>query len=182
MTCGDTLEPRELFKSIMDEENGRTLLKGASSENAHQFLLQIVKNNEARGKRVGYTFKRMGYNRKTAKRWTVMDVEKSCLRKKGMYVIFGKSKMANPKHVQLMSKLKKLERERKHDEILEEYAAIADGCSKLDHAVGIKVDDDLNATLICNGCRDGAKTFTMVNLADRMEDLCICYEYDLFEL
>ena len=69
-------------------------------QNAHQLLLQIVKYNEARGKRVGYTFKRMGYNRKTAKRWAVMDLEKSCLRKKGMYVIFGKSKPVNPKHVQ----------------------------------------------------------------------------------
>ena len=30
LTCGDTLEPRELFKSIMDEENRGTLSKCAS--------------------------------------------------------------------------------------------------------------------------------------------------------
>ena len=58
----------------------------------------------------------------------------------------------------------------------------ADGSSPVDHAVGIKVNEDLSATLICNGCVKGAKKFSMVNLADRMEDVCICYEYGLVEV
>ena len=59
------------------------------------------------------------------------------------------------------------------------YAEAAGGWSPLDHAVGMKVDENLNATLSCSGCVKGAKKISIVNLADRMEDVCICNEYDL---
>ena len=169
MTCGGTLEPRELLKSVMVKRAGRTLLYGASSEDAHKLLEKIVEKNKERGKTVVYTWKKMGYNRKTNKRWNVKHIRKTCLGKKGMHVIFGKSKKNSLCHEKWMKRLRKLEREGEEDEIENLYAAAAEGWSALDHAVGIKVDHDLNATLICNGTRDGAKKFSMVNLADRME-------------
>ena len=182
MTCGGTLEPRELLKSVMVNGAGRTLLYGASSEDAHKLLEKIVQKNQERGKTVMYTWKKVGYNRKSDKRWNVRHIWKTCLAKKGMHVIFGKSKKNSMAHEVLIRKLKKLEKAGDKDEIENLYAATAKGWSALDHAVGIKVDHELNATLICNGTRDGAKIFSMVNLADRMEDVCICYEYDLVEV
>ena len=53
---------------------GRTLLKGASAEDAHKLMEKIVENNKARGKSVMYTWKRVGYNRETNKRWNVHDI------------------------------------------------------------------------------------------------------------
>ena len=155
---------------------GRTLLKGASAEDAHKLMEKIVENNKARGKSVMYTWKRVGYNRKTNKRWNVHDIRKS-LGKKGLHVIFGKAKKESDKHKNWIKRLKKLEKDGEEDEVENLYAEAADGWSAVDHAVGIRV-----ATLICNGCVKGAKKFSIVNLADRMEDVCICYEYDLVEI
>lgn len=181
MTCDGTIEPRALLKSVMVKGVGRTLLKGASAEDAHKLMEKIVENKKARGKSVMYAWKRVGYNRKTDKRWNVYDIRKS-LGKKGLHVIFGKAKKETDKHKNWIKRLKKLERDGEEDEIENLYAEAADGWSPVDHAVGIKVDENLNATLICNGCVKGAKKFSIVNLADRMEDVCICYEYDLVEV
>ena len=81
MTCGGTIERRALPRSVMVKGAGRTLLWAASSEDAHKLLEKIVENNEALGKTVQYTWKKLGYNRNTSKRW------KSCLAKKGLFVI-----------------------------------------------------------------------------------------------
>ena len=182
MTCGGTFEPRALLKSVMMKDAGRTLLWGASSEDAHKLLGKIVENNKAIGKTVEYTWKKVGYNRNTSKRWCVDHSRKSCLAKKGIFVIFGKAKWENEKHKAWIKRLRKLERAGEEDEIERLYSEVADGSSPVDHAVGIKVNEDLSATLICNGCVKGAKKFSMVNLADRMEDVCIYYEYGLVEV
>ena len=97
MTCGGTFEPRALLKSVMVNGVGRTLLIGASAEDTHKLMEKIVENNKARGKSVMYTWKRVGYNRKTNKRWNVHDIRKS-LGKKGLHVIFGKAKKESDKH------------------------------------------------------------------------------------
>ena len=97
-------------------------------------------------------------------------------------MIFGKSKIESDKHKNLIKRLKKLKKDGKVDEIEDLYAEAADGWSPLDHAVGIKVNENLNAIPICNGCVKGAKKVSIVNLADRIEDVCICYEYDLVEV
>lgn len=106
------------------------------------------------------------------------DIKKSVLSKKGKkFVIFGKSKWATEKQKRKMAKLKKLSEE----EILMEYSKTAKGLSRLDHAVGITVDGSGKAVLIDNGFTKGFKEFSMYNLVDRMDDLCLCYEIDLYE-
>ena len=139
MICGATFEPRALLKFVVVNGVGRTLLKGASAEDAHKLMEMIVENNKARGKSVMYTWKRV-----TNKRWNVHDIRKS-LGKKGLHVIFGKAKKESDKHMNWIKRLKKLEKDGEEDEIENLYAEAADGWSAVDHAVGIRVDENLNA-------------------------------------
>ena len=66
--------------------------------------------------------------------------------------------------------------------VLDEWGKIANGTHPMDHAVGIIVSDNLTAKIIDNGCGNGGiKDFSMINLVDRLEDVNVCYKFDLVE-
>ena len=79
----------------------------------------------------------------------------------------------------LIARLKKLDNE---DEVAAEWGKVADGLSSHNHGVGIIVSKDLSARIIDNGCTHGMKLFTMVNLADRLDDVTTCFKFELFEV
>ena len=86
--------------------------------------------------------------------------------------------MNSYKHIALIRKLKKLPND---DEVAAEWVKTAKGHSAHDHGVGIIVSDDMSVKLIDNGCDNGCKLFTMVNLANRLDDVTVCYKFDLYE-
>ena len=176
-TCGGVYEPRALLRSVISED-GRTLLKGATSNDAHNLIRKIVENNRLIGKNVKYTWRRQGQNVRSGHGWKVTDLKKTVLSKVGKYVIFGKAKMNSYKHIALIRKLKKLAND---DEVAAEWVKTAKGHSAHDHGVGIIVSDDMSVKLIDNGCDNGCKLFTMVNLANRLDDVTVCYKFDLYE-
>ena len=107
-----------------------------------------------------------------------LDLKKTVLSKVGKYVVFGKAKRNSEKHKNFIKKLKKLAND---DEVAAEWVKVADGHSAHDHGVGIIVADGAITKIIDNGCTNGFKLFSMVNLADRLDDVTVCFKFDLFE-
>ena len=177
-TCGGVHEPRALLRSVIPKD-GRTLLKGATSNDAHNLIKLVVENNRLIGKNVKYSWKRQGQNVKGGHGWKVTDLRKTVLDKVGNYVLLGKAKRNSDKHNSLIARLKKLDNE---DEVAAEWGKVADGSGSHDHGVGIIVSEDLSAKIIDNGCTHGMKLFTMVNLADRLDDVTTCFKFELFEV
>jgi hypothetical protein len=67
-------------------------------------------------------------------------------------------------------------------QVVEEWGKYALGLKTIDHAIGIRVEENPDATMIVdNGCTYGMKKYTAHNMVDRMEDLCSCYEFALYE-
>ena len=176
-TCGGLYDPREMMRSVVPKKS-RSLSYGASSNNAHNLIKLVVENNALLGKTVKYVWKRQGQNIKSGHGWKVTDLKKTVLSKVGKYVIFGKAKKNSDKHVKFIQKLRKLEND---DEVAAEWVKVAYGHSAHDHGVGIIVSDDSSTKIIDNGCTKGYKLFSMINLADRLDDVTVCFKFDLFE-
>jgi hypothetical protein len=176
-TCGGLHDPREMMRSVLPKSS-RSLSYGASSNDAHNLIKLVVKNNALLGKNVKYVWKRQGQNMKSGHGWKVTDLKKTVLSKVGKYVLFGKAKRNSDKHVEIIKKLKKLDND---DEVAAEWVKVADGYSAHDHGVGIIVADGMPTKIIDNGCTNGSKLFSMVNLADRLDDVTVCFKFDLFE-
>jgi hypothetical protein len=176
-TCGGVYDPREMMRSVVPKK-GRSLNFGASSNDAHNLIKLIVENNASLGKTVKYVWQRQGQNAKSGHGWKVTDLKKTVLSKVGKYVVFGKAKRNSDKHVNFIKKLRKLDND---DEVAAEWVKVADGHSAHDHGVGIIVSDDMRTKIIDNGCTNGSKLFSMVNLADRLEDVTECFKFDLIE-
>jgi hypothetical protein len=176
-TCNGQFEPRQLLRSVV-EKKGRNLNRGATSEEAHRMLSRVVENNLKIGKSVKFTWRRQGQNQKSGKGWKVTDLQKSVLSKPGKYVLFGKAKKNSEKQKALIRRLNKLESD---EEVVEEWGRVAEGYSTMDHAVGIIVSNDLSAHIVDNGCTYGIKDISYINLADRLEDVNICFKFDLTE-
>jgi hypothetical protein len=180
LTCGGTIEPRQLLNSVMGGQ-GRTLLRGVNGHDVLKMLWKVVENNRARGKNVRFTWQRTGFNVKSRLGWDVSNLKKSVLNKIGKkFVIIGKTRRQTEKHKKWMQHAKTSLTE---DEVVEEWGKTAKGLTAVDHAIGIRVEENSDATMIVdNGCTFGLKKFTMHNLADRMEDLCVCYQLALYEM
>ena len=176
-TCGGVHDPREMMRSVVPKK-GRNFNFGASSNDAHNLIKKIVENNRLMGRNVKYVWQRQGQNAKSGHGWKVTDLRKTVLSKVGKYVIFGKAKRNSEKHNSFIQRLKKLDND---DEVAAEWVKVANGCSAHDHGVGIIVADDMSVKIIDNGCTNGSKSFSMVNLADRLDDVTVCFKFDLFE-
>ena len=176
-TCGGLYDPREMMRSVVPNSS-RSLSRGASSNDAHNLIKLVVENNALLGKTVKYVWQRQGQNVKSGNGWKVTDLKKTVLSKVGKYVVFGKAKKNNDKHANFIKKLKKLEND---DEVAAEWVKVAYGHSAHDHGVGIIVADGVATKIIDNGCTNGLKLFSMINLADRLDDVTVCFKFDLFE-
>ena len=177
-TCGGLYEPRALLRSVIPR-TGRSLLRGVTSIDAHNLIKKIVENNSLLGRNVKYTWQRQGQNVRSGHGWKVTDLKKTVLSKVGKFVVFGKAKRNSDKHNNFIAKLRKLDND---DEVVAEWAKVADGSSAHDHGVGIIVAEDKTARIIDNGCTHGSKLFTMINLADRLDDVTTCYKFELYEV
>jgi hypothetical protein len=178
LTCGGSIDPRDLIISVIGGQ-GRTLLKGVNSHEVLKVLWRIVENNQARGKDVKFTWKRTGMNMKSGLGWDVNSLKKTVLNKAGKkFVILGKTRWATDKHKKWMQHLNTLT----EAQVVEEWGKYALGLKTIDHAIGIRVEENPDATMIVdNGCTYGMKKYTAHNMVDRMEDLCLCYEFELYE-
>jgi hypothetical protein len=178
-TCGGLIEPRDLVLSVMERE-GRTLLYGVNSHDVLKILWRIVELNSARGKNVRFTWKRTGFNIKSGLGWDVNSLKKTVLNKAGKkFIIVGKTRWQTDQHKKWMKHLAKVT----EAQVIEEWGKDALGLSKIDHAIGIRVEENQDETMIVdNGCRYGMKKYTAQSLVDRMEDLCVCYEFALYEV
>ena len=179
LTCGGVIDPRDLIISVIGGQ-GRTLLKGVNSHDVLKVLWRIVENNQARGKDVKFTWKRTGMNIKSGLGWDVRSLKKTVLNKAGKkFVILGKTRWATDKHKIWMQHLNTVT----EAQVVEEWGKHAHGLKTIDHAIGIRVEENPDATMIVdNGCTYGMKKYTAHNIVDRMEDLCACYEFALYEL
>ena len=68
-----------------------------------------------------------------------------------------------------------------YQEVEEAWQRRRSGHSAHDHGVGIIVADGVATKIIDNGCTNGFKLFSMINLADRLDDVTVCFKFGLFE-
>jgi hypothetical protein len=178
-TCGGSMDPRDVVLSVMGRV-GRTLLYGVNSHDVLKVLWRVVENDLARGKDVKFVWKRTGFNVKSGLGWDVNSLQKTVLNKPGKkFVILGKTRWQSDRHKKWMQHLAKVT----EAQALKEWGKEALGTAAIDHAIGIRVEKSRDETMIVdNGCTYGMKKYTAQHLVDRMEDLCVCYEFDLYEV
>jgi hypothetical protein len=181
MTFGGTIDVRVLLQSVMSTQ-GRALIYGVTPMDIQRMLMKVVEEHRARGRNVGYIWKRVGLRRCSGKGWDVGSMKKTVLNKVGKkFVMLGKTMWVNEAHKAKMRKLKDLSEK----DICEVWGNMSSawGLSKVDHAVAVRIEAKEDASrLVDNGCTEGMKLFSMTNLALRMTDLCACFEFDLYDL
>ena len=165
------------FKKSLGKEDDDELLYGASAEDAVTYLKYVCASNKKRGIKLKYEFRRVTGRHGKIRRWTAHSIPSTILEKKGIYVIFGKSKWANAIHAALMKRIKKASC---IGEELEIYSKVAQGMSRKDHAISIRNDEN-GVRLFDNACTNGSVEFSIENLAGKMIDLTNCYYFDLYE-
>ena len=99
---------------------------------------------------------------------------KTVLSKKGVYVVFGKAKRRNDRHKVLLRRISKAECV---EEKMEIYSKTATGCSRQDHAISIRSDEN-GVRLLDNACTSGSIDCSVESLADRMVDLTYCFYFN----
>ena len=125
---GDT---ENAFKKSVGKEIDDKLLYGASAEDAVTYLQYVCASNKKRGTKLKHEFRRVTGRHGKIRRWTAQSIPKTILEKKGIYVIYWKSKWANAIHAALIKRIKKASCV---GEELEIYNKVM---SKKDHAISI---------------------------------------------
>ena len=80
------------FKKSMEKEIDDELLYGAFAEDAVTYLKYVCASNKKRGIKLKYELRRVTGRHGKICRWTAQSFSKTILEKKGIYVLFGKSK------------------------------------------------------------------------------------------
>jgi hypothetical protein len=166
-----------VFKASLGLESDNKLLYGTSVEDAVQFMKYVCAANKKRGIKLGYEFRRVSGRYGVSRRWNVKSMMETVVKRRGIYVMFGKAKRANAIHKALLKRIKSANCV--GDE-LEIYSKVAQGMSRKDHAVSIRSDCD-GVRLYDNACIKGSVEFNITNLASKMIDLTNCYYFDLYK-
>jgi hypothetical protein len=175
-TLGSTTDVREVFKNALGLESGEIFDDGISAKDMHRVFSYIVIENEKRGIKLGFEWRRV----RPTGGFKVSRLKEFLLSRKGRYVLLGKAKDRSEDWENLMKRLKKA----KEDDVqLTLYAKTSDKVSKkrMDHAMGLYVDDD---KILCfnNGYKRGMLPYTVLNIASQMESINEGYYVDLFKL
>ena len=155
-------------------------LKGISSYDVNFFLHSLSKEYKALGRNVKFTWLKLGRNKSCKNRgFTGGSIEKLVLSRKGHYVLFGRAKLNNTAH---RAFIRSLAKEKKEKLRFVMYSNKARGKLSANHAVGISVDDDLNAWYYDNACTINPPKFHVLVLARKMTDITNCFVFDIFEV
>lgn len=171
MQMNGTLDVRDVFKEAMGESRGKHFVRGTTSTDAHRFFQHISKMHYKKNKTmVKYAFKKCGGQ----EAWSVLNLEKQ-LSRKGKYVFFGATRTTGDSHKKQLKTVTKA--------TAEDKVAIWDksGTVRMDHAIGVTVDDHWQGKIYDNGCKPtGEKVLSIQHLADRMRSLNECYVMELY--
>jgi hypothetical protein len=153
--------------------------KGIGSYDINFFLHTLCREYKSLGRNVQFTWLKIGRNKSLKHRgFTGGSIEKLVLSRKGQYVLFGKAKLKNSIHRAFIIRLKKEKKEKLRFII---YSNKARGKCRANHAVGISVDDHLNALYYDNACIESPPKFEVMRLAEKMSDISNCYVFNIFE-
>ena len=167
-------DPRSVLKRAMGLEDDDKLHYGVRSQDVLSLFHYVVAQHAAEGRTVEFQWVRIGRNHSIkGQGWSGKDCL-STFMNPGCYVILGKTKMNNSQHIALMKCLNKMTSE---VDRLAKYARYATGAKRINHAISVIVDEYKNGILIDNGCVN--KTYSILNLASRMEDVSYCYKMHL---
>lgn len=167
----------DMYKKSVGVAVDDTLQSGASSHEALKFVKHVCSENRMVGRKLKFEFRRVIGRVDKDRKWCVKSLMETVLERKGIYVLFGKSKLKNDLHVALMKRIRKAGSV--EDEI-DIYSKKATGCSKHDHAVSIR-SDETGIRLFDNACVAGSVAFSVANLADKMCDITYCFYFDLYK-
>jgi hypothetical protein len=181
ITIGGKIDARHMMKESMGVLMTDKLLRGINATDVTNFLELVVEKNRLRGKRVKYVWRRVGRNYGAGgKGWSVSKLKKSVLDVKvGKFVILARAKKNSQRQEKLVRAVKSCETE---EEKLECWGRYAKGDGVPTHAIGIKVEEGKPTMLIDNGMTHGQKTFSVMELLKRVDDMRTCYELDLHEV
>lgn len=169
------MDARLVLKKAMDVAEDDKLHYGVSAQHVQAMFKLIVKMHAEEGRTVVYRWKREKRNHTiVGKGWSGKDCCSTFL-KVGKFIVLGKTKRENTVHKARMRKIKLLSTEELK---LNAFACYAKGNKRIDHAIGIDVDEMGVGLIIDNGCK--VKPLNILNLASRMEDVKSCYKMDLF--
>ena len=166
-----------MFKASLGLESDNKLLCGTSVEDAVQFMKFVCAANKKRGIKLGYEFRRVSGRHGLSRRWNVKSVMETGVKRRGIYVMFGKAKRSNAIHKAFLKRIKSATCV--GDE-LEIYSKVAQGMSRKGHAISIRSDCD-GVRLYDNAFVKGSVEFDITNLASKMIDLTNCYYFDLYK-
>lgn len=166
------------LKESMQMKPKQRFTKGVSSDDISKFLLSLKKKYRALGRNVGFTWKKMQGSRKAEfKQFSGKHVERVVNGKPKTVILFGKAKWNNTVHKEFMRKMRKLKDTRKQFAL---FGKRASGMKTADHAVSIRVGDD-GVFMYDNAFENIRKEFSVEILADKMEDICYCCAFDIYE-
>ena len=175
-TLGNTMDVRDVFKKALGLKTEDIFEDGISAQDMHRVFTYIVLENEKRGVKIGFVWRRV----RPTGGFQVGRLKDFLLSRKGRYVLLGKTKEKSEDWERLMKRLKKA---KEPDVQLVLYAKTSDKVpkSKVDHAMGLLVEDD-KITCFNNGYKKGMLPYTVINIATQMESISEGYYVDLFKL
>lgn len=175
-TLGNTLDVREVFKTALGLKTEEIFEDGISAKDMHRVFSHIVLENEKRGVKLGFVWRRV----RPTGGFQVRHLREFLLSRKGRYVLLGKTKEKSDEWEKLIKRLKKA---KGPDAQLAAYSKTSDKVpkSKVDHAMGLFVEDD-KISCFNNGYKKGMLPFTVINIATQMESISEGYYVDLFKL
>ena len=103
---------------------------------------------------------------------------KTVVNRKGHYVLIGLSRELDDKHPKIVKRIRAVEG--KEARALQ-YLKTAKGRKCIDHAVGVRIVDTGNLFLD-TACRKGSVKFDILHLADKMNDVSLCFYVNLYEV
>ena len=169
------LDARKLLKTAMGLEMNDELKYGVKADDILAMFKYLQELYAARGRTMVFQWVRIGKNHShKGEGWSGKDIEKT-FRKKGTYIVLGRAKRTGQDHEKRMRALSK--KSMSEVDRANKFAMFAKGTKTNDHAISIVVDEVGGGFLYDNGCKE--KTYCIVSIASRMEDVSVCYKMDL---
>ena len=161
-------------------EKDDKLLRGADSCDVAVFMSHVCLQNNTEETKYRYVWKKIGNNSNDKGRAWNMKSLHDTLKNPGKYILMCKSKRSNEKHRQLLKSLKGTMTDAEkllmwHDR---KHKVNKKGC-KVDHAIAIVVDVDMTKKIYDNGLKLGVDDFSVLRLAERVDDVGSCYVYEI---
>ena len=95
------------FKTALGLSVDNKLLYGTSVEDAVTYMKYVCAGNKKHGLKLEYQFRRVVGRHGKVRKWNVQSIMETVVKKRGIYVIFGKAKRANAIHKALMKRIRK---------------------------------------------------------------------------